>query len=291
MTARRGVFWPLLLIAVGGLLLLANVGVIPAIRVVDAVNLWPLLLVLIGLDIALARRSPVIALAVELAVIVAGLALVVAQPLYPPWLGSSAPVSGGRSSVSVPRASEQRLTFRLNGGAGTFEIHGGATDLVSVTSDRQDLVLRASGGRDMDVRVDQGDRGPRFGPSTGSHVDAAIASDVATALEMNAGAGEFVVDMRDVRLADARLNVGAASLRLVLPKPSGNVTIIVAAGASSVVIEVPDGVEASVTSTGALTSLRSENPRIAGSETPGYASATDRVTVRVTAGASSVLIR
>ena len=291
MTSRRGLLWPLLLIAVGGLLLLANVGAIPAVRVVDVLSLWPLLLVLIGIDIALARRSPAMALAIELAVIVAGVALVVAQPLYPRWLGSSEPVSGGQSAVSVPRGSEQRLTFRLNGGAGIFVVHGGATDLVSVTSDRQDLVLQASSGRDVDVRVDQGGRGPRFGPTTATRVDAAIASDVATSLEMNAGAGEFVVDLRDVRLTDARLNVGAASLRLVLPKPSGNVGITVSAGASSVVIEVPDGVEASVMSTGALMSLHSENPRIAGSETPGYASATDRVTVRVTAGASSVLIR
>ena len=67
------------------------------------------------------------------------------------------------------------------------------------------------------------------------------------------------------------------------------------AGASSIVIEVPDGVEVRVTTTGALLTLRSSNPRVTASgsaaETAGYASAQARVTVEVTAGASSVTVR
>jgi hypothetical protein len=67
------------------------------------------------------------------------------------------------------------------------------------------------------------------------------------------------------------------------------------AGASSIVIEVPDGVEAQVTTKGALLTLRSSNPRVTASgnsaETAGYGSATARVTVRITAGVSSITIR
>lgn len=290
MTPRRGIVWPLLLIVVGLVFLAANLGVIAGVRLLDVLALWPLLLVLIGLELALAHRHPVAALASELAVLAVAVALVILQPVYPQWLSFVAPVPAGSSSVSVPRGSAAALTFHLTGGAGTFTLHGGATDLVNVTSDRSDLVLHTSGTRTVTARVDEGDQGPRLG-APAAHVDARVASDVPVSIDVDAGAGEFTVDLSDVRTTDARLNVGAASLRLVLPKPSGNVSVTVSAGASSVVIEVPDGVEASVSTSGALMSVRSENPRVAGTQTSGYGSAADRVTVRVTAGASSVVIR
>jgi hypothetical protein len=73
------------------------------------------------------------------------------------------------------------------------------------------------------------------------------------------------------------------------------VTIDVAAGASTVIVEVPDGVEAQITTKGALLTLRSSNPRVVASsnsaETSGYGSATARVSVRITAGVSSIAIR
>ena len=55
MSARRGVFWPLLLIALGLIFLLQNFGYISGVSWRAVASLWPLLLVLIGLDIAFAR--------------------------------------------------------------------------------------------------------------------------------------------------------------------------------------------------------------------------------------------
>ena len=291
MTVRRGFVWPLILIVVGLLFLAANLGVMPGVRLVDVLALWPLLLVLIGLELALAHRHPLAAFASEIAVLAIAVALVVLQPVYPQWLSFVSPVPGGSGSVSVPRGSATALTFHLSGGAGSFTVHGGATDLVNVTSDRSDLVLRTSGSNTVTVRVDEGDQGPRLGGTPSAHVDARVASDVPVSIDMDAGAGEFTVDLTDIKVTDARLNVGAASLRLVLPRPTGNVSITLSAGASSVVIEIPEGVEANVSTSGALMSVRSENPRVAGTQTSGYGSASDRVSVRVTAGASSIVIR
>ncbi len=292
MSGRRGLVWPLLLIAVGAVLLLRNFGYIGPFSAVALIALWPLILIVVGIDIAIGRRWPLAALGLDVAVIAAGLALVAAQPAYPRWIvfgGSTG--AQGVSHASAPRGSAQSLAFHLNGGAGTFRVAGGASDLVEVSSDQPSLTLRRSGVEHVDVRVDQSDQGVRFGPGAPASVDAHFASDVPTTLEMNAGAGDFTVDLSGTRITDARINVGAASLRLVLPKTTGEVSISVGAGASSVVIEVPDGVEARISTTGALMSLRSENPRLASSETAGYASASDRVSVRVTAGATSVVIR
>ncbi|HZP95857.1 MAG TPA: DUF5668 domain-containing protein [Candidatus Limnocylindria bacterium] len=291
MTPRRGLFWPVLLIAIGLVFLLANFGLIGPVSALALISLWPLLLILAGIDIAVGRRRPLAALAIDVAVIAAGLALVAAQPVYPRWLVSGGTSGPGQSQVTVPRGAAQSLTLHLSGGAGSFTVSGGASDLVEVASDQPQLAARTAGVDRVDVRIDQSDHGGRFGPTIPVHVDAKIANDVATSLDVSAGAGDFVVDLRDTRISDARVNVGVASLRLVLPKGSGDVPITVSAGASSVIIEIPDGVEARVNTGGALLSVRSENARVAGAETAGYANAKDRVTVRLTAGASSVVIR
>jgi hypothetical protein len=143
------------------------------------------------------------------------------------------------------------------------------------------------------VRVDQGLRGSgfRFGPTSASHVTVQVASDVATSLTVDAGAGQFTIDTSDVKVTDARISVGAASVHFVLPHPTGDVPITLSAGASSVVIEVPAGVEARITSSGGLNSTHFENPRFSGSETGGYAGAKDRVTIRISAGVTSIVVR
>jgi hypothetical protein len=144
------------------------------------------------------------------------------------------------------------------------------------------------------VRIDQSGR--RVGGVT-TDVETRVASDVSTSLSLDGGAGEFIIDLRDVITRSAKLNVGAASLTLTLPKPAADatVTIDINAGASSIVVEVPDGVEARVETKGAILTLRSSNPRVTVSggaaETPGYGTAKARVIVRVTAGASSITIR
>lgn len=292
MSGRRGLVWPLLLIAVGGVFLAANAGFIAPVRLVDLLNLWPLVLVLIGIDLALARRWPLGALAAELLVIALGAVLVVSQTAVPSWRSLDAPV--GESSVSVPRGDAKALALHLNGGAGAYHVAGGASALVEATSDESDLrvhsTMRASGT--ADVRVDLSEeRVPFRVGSSPVHVDVRIANGVATALDVNMGAGDFVLDLADVTVTDARVSVGAAALRLVVPHPTGEVPITVSAGASSLIVEIPAGVEARVTTSGALTSVRSENPRVVGDETSGYAAAKDRVTIRVTAGATSVSIR
>jgi len=143
------------------------------------------------------------------------------------------------------------------------------------------------------VRLDQGSSssGFRFGPSAASHVKVQIASDVPTSLTINAGAGVFTIDTSDIKVTDARMSVGAAQVRCVLPHPTGDVPITLTAGASSIVVEVPAGVEARITSTGGLNSTHFESPRFSGSETGGYSTAKDRVTIRISAGVTSIVVR
>jgi hypothetical protein len=295
-TARRGLFWPLVLIAIGVIFLLANYGFLGRLSLIALLNLWPLVLILLGVDIAFGRRWPVATLVADVVIIGVGLALVAAQPNLPsPFFVDSA--GAGEATLSVPRTpSADGMRLRLSGGAGVFTVHGAtlSDEAVHATSVRGDLRLRGNTrvGTRADVRIDQvGFDELHFGPSTAAQVDYAIANDIPTSLQMDTGAGEFTIDLTDVKVTDATVNVGAASLRLVLPKPTGDVSITVSAGASSIVVEVPAGVEARVTTSGGLLTTHFDTSRFTSGETSGYGSAKDRVTVRFTGGVSSVTVR
>jgi hypothetical protein len=297
MTARRSLFWPLVLITIGLIFLLVNFDVIPGVTALSLLNLWPLLLILAGIDIAIGRRWPLAALGIDVAVIALGLVLLSSQPtlLGAPFFIVSA--GGGERDVTVARQSATSLSLDINGGAGRFRVSGGSTMLVEAHSLNDDLRLRRAvfdrGGQHGDVRIDQSGTRRVGGPTI--DVETRIASDVPTELQVDGGAGDFIIDLSDVTISSAELNVGAASLTLTLPKPTAAVDVEVNAGASSIIVVVPEGVEARVTTTGALLQLRSTNTRVtvsgSAAETSGYGSATARVTVRVTAGASSITIR
>lgn len=298
MTARRSLSWPLILITIGLVFLLANFGLIPGVTALSLLTLWPLLLILAGVDIAIGRRWPVAALGIDVGVIALGLVLLATQPSFiggPVFSFGDSP--GGERDVSVARENATSLSLEINGGAGRFRVNGGSTMLVEAHSAHDDLRLRRArfenSGLHADVRIDQSSN--RHVSGAAIDVEVRIASDIPTDITVDGGAGEFFIDLSSVTVTKAELNVGAASLTLTLPKPTAAVSIEVNAGASSIVIDVPEGVEARVTMDGALLSLRSTSSRVVASnnsaETSGYGSATARVTVSVTAGASSVTIR
>jgi hypothetical protein len=191
----------------------------------------------------------------------------------------------GESRVTVPRDGADQLELDLRVGAGHFAIQGGSAELVEVASRAADIDARVSrAGRRAHVRFGL-DR-PWFPFAGGGAIrwEIRIGDGVATRLDVAAGAGEFDLDLSTVRLVDARMSVGAAQTRLVLPRPVGDVPIRITVGATDLTIVVPDGVEAGVRASGGLLSVEGR------SETPGYASATDRVSVTVEGGASSVKI-
>jgi hypothetical protein len=298
---RRGMFWPLVLIGIGLIALAANYGWIEPLSIVSILALWPVLLILLGIDIAFARRWPVATLAAEVLIIGGALLLAVTQPstltLATFTFSHSSECTTPAASVSVPRGSLQSLRLSIDGGAARYHLTGGAAAAVAATADGTNLCLLDRTSRDGstasrgDVRLTQA--GVRF--SSTADIAVQVASDLPLSLLVNGGAGEFAFDLHDVRVTDSRMNIGAASTTIVLPKPTGEVPIRIEGGASSVVIEIPADVEARISVTGGLVSSSSSNPRAAQRgnviETAGWAAAKDRVTVTVNGGASSVSVR
>ncbi len=238
----------ILLIVVGGVYLLQNAGVVD----ISWDTLWPLLIVLVGVLIvfgALTTRS-----------------------------------GRGRGTIAIPRDGAQGLEVDLGLGAGAFRIAAGAAGLVEVDSDDDDVRSRVDRRGDVaHVELRQDVAWFPFSWRGQTRWAVRIAPDLPLDLAVNGGAGDFAIDMSGLVVRAARIGLGAAQIRIVLPRPTGEVRVSVRSGASSITIEIPTGVEARVTTSG-LMSVSGRN------ETPGFAQAANRVLVDVAAGASSVRI-
>lgn len=288
----RGLLVPATLIVLGVVFLLGNLGYIPPVSLRAVAQLWPLILIVLGIEAILGRREPILALALELGVIVLAVALVAVQPA-----GLFAPAAAGQTEATVARESAKTLSLRVAGGAGDYRVSGGATALVEARSERGQIRVRTERhGDQAEVRVGPGNVTDLFravGPPQG--VSVRVASDVPASIRVEGGAGDFTVDMRDILVTDARIETGASNVHVILPSPRGEVPVRIQAGAATIDIEVPSGVEARVTTRGGALSINSSNPRIAmvsgAGETSGYSAAKDRVLVTFEGGAASITIR
>jgi len=191
------------------------------------------------------------------------------------------------STYAVPVAGDQRLDLELRVGAGRFRIAAveDPANLVSVVSTAGDINadVRRDGARTRLRLVRDASWWPIGWWDGGTEWRVGLPRAVSVRLDLAGGAGDFDIDLSAVPVADARLAVGAAQIRLRLPRPTGEVPVRITTGASALVVEVPSEVETRVSTSGLL----SVDGR---TETAGYQTATDRVTVTVEGGAASVRI-
>ena len=238
------------LVFIGGVFLLRNAGIL----FFDWWFIWPLLLIVIGV------------------VVLAG-AL---------GMGSRGP---GERAVSLPRDTVTRLDLSMRIGAGRYRLAAATgSTLVEATSDQPTIAMAADRAGDLArVRLSTAVERWSWGWTGGHSWAVAVAPDVPTALDVQAGAGSFELDLSALSITSVRISIGAADLSVVLPRPRGEVRVQVEGGAAQFTFRVPPGVQARISTTGLVST---SGP----TETPGYAAAADRVTVVVTGGLASVRV-
>ena len=115
-------------------------------------------------------------------------------------------------------------------------------------------------------------------------------------IEVRGGASRLLADLRGLRLGSLSVDGGASRLEVVLPAPSGIVTVVILGGASNVAIRRPEGVAARLRVDGGATNLTFDDRHIgaAGGEldlqSGDYDGAADRYDIAVTGGANNLSI-
>src|SRR5512137_2840205 len=118
MQKRISVIGPLILITIGVLFLLANVGMLPLSFFESAARFWPLIFVLIGLEIIIGQRSA----AGALLVIVLWIALVGGLLYWASLSGGLPTPAGTTEEFAQPLGDLKSATIDLNPGLANIQV-------------------------------------------------------------------------------------------------------------------------------------------------------------------------
>jgi len=305
---RGGIVWPLILIVVGSVFLLQNVGVLAPNAWLGLWRLWPLLLVLIGVELLLGHRGNLATL-IGLVLAVVAIALV-AGSLGVPGLTNprSNQATVTRSETQVLRgADEANVTVRF--GAGELDLgpllDGSPDALATMTYDgpadtapeSQYSVAGGTGRLNYQLSGRTAGFVPFFGGRSrpDARLDVNIAPTVPVNLTVQTGATAARLDLSRLRVGTLDVALGAADTWIRLPESAGTTSAHINGGATSLSLEIPDGVAAQIRASGGLNTLNVDQDRFppAGDgvyRSPDYQTAQNRVDLTIETGVSSLRI-
>ena len=251
-------FWPIILIGAGVLLLLSNLGVVPWSSWSLLWRLWPVLLIALGLDVLIGRRSMAGAIlsGVVLLVLIGGaVVLVVFAKNIPVWAELSEPAVWQFMDVEHPMGSIERATVDIDWSSppGHLSALADSENLIEGRiAYRGELVfdVQTSGDR-ADVQLYHESAGPWFGPfqslpDEDRRWDVGLSPRALLGLNLNSGSGRCDFDLSELRLSALNLDVGSGAVALALPGDN-TFEAKIEGGSGALTIVLPRNVGARVT--------------------------------------------
>jgi hypothetical protein len=293
--ARRGSFtFPILLLALGVLLLLSNLGVLSWGAWQEIVRLWPVFLIALGIDLLFARRGGRGWIGGAILVIVV---LFAAMAIF----DAAAPAGWTvREQAAIEEALQGATTAEVSlvCGAGPVRISAGSdpTLLASGTADlRWDEDLERSRedseGRAV-LRVERSAHFPFHVVRSGGRFDLVLNPAVLLELDVRMGAGSAYLDLSGLTLRRVEVRAGAGDTTVVLPA-RGTVTARVEGGVGQVTVLVPEGVALRVVAEG-LGKVEIPEGLASDGDThvsPGYDAAGTRIDLEAHVGIGHLVVR
>lgn len=249
MSQRRhgmGVAWPIILISIGLILLLNNMGVLSWTVWDSMLRLWPVVLIAFGIDIMIGRRSAVGAA-------VAGI-LIIAVFLGAFWVANSGIAghpSGTPQIVGKPLQGATSADITLSPAVGSLDVGAlpaGGDQLISgeVYTDNVGRLSEsyqvASGVGTYHLGLD-GTVSVVFFPGVGPSPNWAVrlSPQVPLQLKLDQGVGLMQVDLSALDVRNLTVNLGVGGIEVNLPG-KGHVQAKISSGVGQTTVVVPSGV-------------------------------------------------
>lgn len=265
---KNRLFWGAVLVTLGSLFLLNNLGII-------RFNVWgvigPVFLILLGIWIVIGftRGSKVIE--VESAAVALDGAQNVALTVHH---------GAGRLGIKADQDAINQITGTFGGGLVVNKVMDG---------DRLKVELSSRLGNQPPWTFPWSLNG-----RNGLDWDMLLSRDVAYSLRLETGADDAKVDLSTLKVVDLHLSTGASSTAVTLPEAAGYTRMKLEAGAASIKIKVPGGVAAQIRSQAGVSSVDIDQTRfprtIEGYRSPEYDSAANKVDIDIQVGAGSVRV-
>jgi len=295
-TRRGGLVGPIILITLGVVFLMNNLGVLNWSVWVVIFRLWPVLLIAAGLDILVGRRSflgSLLALVLTLAVLAGAL-----------WLVGTGVVTWQPAAVeeiSQPLGEATQADVVIAPAVGPLHVASlvDSTDLVAGTlhlgkweSVKRDFAVEGETAM-FTLRGEGAFMAPAGGWGDGRGWDVGLNSGVPLDLEVSLGVGDSEVDLTGLTVSDLKVSMGLGRTTVTLPD-EGDFRAKVDGAIGQTIVVIPAGLAARVRVDAALAG--SDVPDSYQQQgdvyvSPGYADAENRVDLEVGQAIGSVVIR
>jgi hypothetical protein len=289
-------FGPLLLIAIGIILLLNTLGIVDWRIWWTLLRLWPILMVAAGLDLLIGRRSllgSLLATLVILAIVGGALWIVASDVQFGQVASEQIRQPLGEATHAQVRIDPAIGVLRLRALPEAANLIEGKIQLAGGEKIEQDSSVIGSQAT-YELRTAQGSWSSFTWAWNDRRVwDLGLSPGATLALEANLGAGEAVLDLTDLTLGQLQAEVGLGRLEITLPA-TGQFEGTVEGAIGQTVIIVPQGMAVRIKAdTGLagrdLPAVYQEDGDIITS--PGYATAVNRADLQVSQAIGLLEIR
>lgn len=239
MSANR-LFWGILVVFIGLLWLLANLGILPSSIWYDAWMFWPIFIILWGISILFSKSGgrsywvPIIAV----------LTIAVAVFVY------SYNFKGERTVIHNKIISEQlletaesaHLEFVL--GAMDFSLSGGGDILLEGEAETITGVEVSNNLSNGVQRIKVGQLpfgGLKIGANFQNSINLRTINNLPLQVEIDSGASKMDLDLKEAMLKSLDIDSGATSATIALGDKMSEVNINISSGASSFDVNIPGG--------------------------------------------------
>jgi hypothetical protein len=237
----RSLFWPILLVGVGVVLLLGNLGLIPQANYWSLAQLWPLLLIVTGLDIIFGRRSTLGSAVIGLLTVGA----IIAFLIYAPSV--SLPKTPGMNTYRFqePVGSTESVNVTLSLTSYPTEVHtlGDSNDLVNAVIDSYGKVdFRVSGDKTKSITLRQTESNFNFFTfNWGENMrwNVGLNAKVPTNLYVDAASGSTTLDLKNLNLTGLKVDAASGSSTIALPETKEKYKAAFEGASGSMKVEVP----------------------------------------------------
>lgn len=298
--SRPNLFWPIILIGLGILLLLDNTGALTRSPWAVIWNLWPLLLIAAGVYILFGRGgalqnslvSGLLAIAIVAVVLVLSLTDV-------PGLNLGGQTETRQFAYPLAGVTSAELDFDF--GSGRYKVYalndsnnlidsnltysGNLVSDVNASGEHVNVTLRKSGGF-----------GFFFGPTGGDEWNIGLNRNAAYDLNLDLGSGGANLDFSELPLRGGRIDIGSGGATLDLPA-SGQYQLRMNGGSGSIRIRIPRTAEVRIEYDHGSGGFFSNLSRLSvdggddfDAQTSGFASAENAITLVIDGGSGSISI-
>ncbi len=305
-------FWPIILIGVGIIWLLSNLGMLTVNPWALLWQLWPVLLIVAGLDILLARSGiwgALVSSVLGLVVIAGVIALLLVAQNNPAWLNTPTFNLVGPSvelrtqQLADPLAGTQHanVTIAFPGGQGSLTSLGDSANLlegdVTFYGGLTHHVSKSNDSAQVELSNNFSSFGPFWFDHSNTKWNLGLNPGVVYDLNLTGGSGTYDLDLTQFKVQTLALHTGSGDARLHLPK-SGSYRVNINAGSGTVTIRVPEGLPVRVSADVGSGSLSAPNRRsVSGRrhsgtyESAGFSQTGDYALIDLNLGSGSVQIQ